>query len=461
MVFSSISFIYYFLPFVIILYFLAPKNFRNFVLFISSIIFYTYGEPKFVLIMLLDILIAYIGGRLMEKYNKKTIMTISVTLVFTILFIFKYFDFAIFNINKALNTNINLLRIALPIGISFYTFQIVSYIVDVYRGTVKPQKSFLKLATYVSMFPQLIAGPIVRYETIEKQLDSREYNFEKFAIGVRRFIIGLAKKVLIANSLGEFCTVFYGANEKTIILTWAYGIAYSLQVYFDFSAYSDMAIGLGKILGFDFLENFDYPYISKSITEFWRRWHISLGTWFKDYSYIPLGGSRVGKIKLIRNLFVVWFFTGLWHGANWNFIIWGLLFFVFLVLEKIVFKKILEKAPSIICRMYVLFIVMISFIIFNANSMSEAFRNIIGLFGGNGENIINDYTIYYLKNYFVILLIAIIGATPLLKFVIEKIKIKFPRIVNLMEPIILVALLLIITAYLVDNSYNPFLYFRF
>lgn len=461
MVFSSISFIYYFLPCVILAYFLVQKKFRNFILFLSSMVFYIYGEPKFILIMLLDILIAYISGLLMEKYNKKTILYFSVTIVFTILFIFKYLDFAIFNVNNILNTKIGLLNIALPIGISFYTFQIISYIVDVYRGTVKPQKSFLKLATYISMFPQLIAGPIVRYETIEKQLDSREYSFEKFAQGVNRFIIGLAKKVLLANSLGEFCALFGATDEKTIVLTWAYGIAYSLQIYFDFSAYSDMAIGLGKILGFEFLENFNYPYISKSITEFWRRWHISLGTWFKDYLYIPLGGSKVGKIKLVRNLLIVWCLTGLWHGANWNFIIWGLLFFVLLILEKLVFKNVLEKVPVIIRRIYVLFVIMISFIIFNAQNMKDAFETIIGLFGGNGEVVINNYTIYYLKNYFVILLISIIGATPLIKNLVSKVKEKMPKMVNFIEPIVLACFLIVVTAYLVDNSYNPFLYFRF
>lgn len=461
MVFSSISFIYYFLPCVILAYFLVPKKFKNFILFISSMIFYIYGEPKFVLVMLLDILIAYISGLLMEKYDKKTILCFSVSIVFTILFVFKYLDFAILNVNKFLNTEISLLNIALPIGISFYTFQIVSYIVDVYRGTVKPQKSFLKLATYISMFPQLIAGPIVRYETIEKQLDKREYSFEKFANGVARFIIGLSKKVLLANSLGEFCTIFNSANEKTILLTWAYGIAYSLQIYFDFSAYSDMAIGLGKILGFDFLENFNYPYISKSITEFWRRWHISLGTWFKDYLYIPLGGSKVGKLKLVRNLFIVWFLTGLWHGANWNFIIWGLLFFSLLMLEKLVFKNILEKTPNIIRRIYVLFMIMISFIIFNAQNMTEAFETVLGLFGGNGETVINEYTTYYLKNYCVVILISIIGATPLLKNLVEKLKVKIPKIINFIEPMVLAVLLVVVTSYLVDNSYNPFLYFRF
>lgn len=459
MVFSSISFIYYFLPCVLIAYFIVPKKFRNFILFISSMVFYMYGEPKFILIMLLDILIAYFSGILMEKYNKKIIMSFSVTIIFTILFVFKYFDFAIFNINKILSTDIGLLKIALPIGISFYTFQIVSYIIDVYRETVEPQKSILKLGTYVSMFPQLIAGPIVRYETIEKQLENRTYSFEKFSNGVTRFIVGLAKKVLIANVLGAFCNIFSTTTEKTIILTWSYGIAYSLQIYFDFSAYSDMAIGLGKILGFDFLENFNYPYISKSITEFWRRWHISLGTWFKDYVYIPLGGSKVGKLKLVRNLLVVWGLTGLWHGANWNFIIWGLLFAILLILEKLVFSKVLEKTPVIIRRIYVLFIVMISFMIFNSEEVP--LKCILGLFGGNGETLINSHTTYYLKNYLIVFIVAIIGATPLLKNIVDKLKVKIPKIVNFMQPILLTVLLIVVTSYLVDNSYNPFLYFRF
>ena len=467
MLFSSISFIYYFLPCVIIAYFIVPKKFRNLILFISSMIFYFYGEPKYVFLMLFTILTAYIGAILIEKYEetklKKIFLIVTIGISLSLLGIFKYSDFIISNINNLLNTNLSLLRLALPIGISFYTFQVISYVVDVYRGKVKVQKNFLKLATYVSLFPQLIAGPIVRYETIESELDNRKHSFENFSYGATRFVLGLSKKVLIANSLGELCNVFLNTNEKSIIFYWIYGIAYSLQIYFDFSAYSDMAIGLGRIFGFHFLENFNYPYISKSITEFWRRWHISLGTWFKDYVYIPLGGNREGKLKLLRNIFIVWFLTGFWHGANWTFIIWGLLFGIILIIEKLFLGKILEKLPKIVQRIYVLFIVMISFIIFNAENVGQALQNIIGLFGANGENLINQYTLYYLKSYLGILIIAIIGATPLLKVLIEKLKknTNIREIINILEPILIVFLLMLVTAYLVDNSYNPFLYFRF
>ena len=467
MLFSSISFIYYFLPCVIIAYFIMPKRFRNFILFLSSMIFYFYGEPKYVLLMLFTIFTAYVGGLLIEKYKdtklKKVFFIGTITISLSLLGIFKYLDFTISNINNLLNTNLSLLRIALLIGISFYTFQVISYVIDVYKGKVKVQKSFLKLATYVSLFPQLIAGPIVRYETIEEELDNRKHSFENFSYGVTRFVLGLSKKVIIANSLGELANVFLNTDEKSIILYWIYGIAYSLQIYFDFSAYSDMAIGLGRIFGFHFLENFNYPYISKSITEFWRRWHISLGTWFKDYVYIPLGGNRKGKIKLLRNIFIVWFLTGFWHGANWTFIVWGLLFGILLVIEKLFLGKFLEKSPKIIQRIYVLFIVMISFIIFNAENLGQAFYNILGLFGLNGEDLINQYTLYYLKSYLGILIIAIIGATPLLKMLVAKLKenIKVRKIINVLEPIFIIMLLMLVTAYLVDNSYNPFLYFRF
>ena len=374
----------------------------------------------------------------------------------------------IFNISPSFTdglaeSKIPLLKLALPIGISFYTFQIISYVVDVYRGKVKAQKSFLKLATYVSLFPQLIAGPIVRYETIEKELDNRTSNFENFAYGVRRFVIGLGKKVLIANMLGELCDVFSTTNEKSVLFYWIFAISYSLQIYFDFSAYSDMAIGLGRMFGFHFLENFNYPYISKSITEFWRRWHMSLSSWFRDYVYIPLGGNRKETIILVRNIFIVWALTGIWHGANWTFVIWGLMYGIMLIIEKLLLTKHLEKMPSILQRIYVLFTVMISFIIFNANSIGEAWNNIIGLFGANGESLINASTVYYLKSYLVVLVIAIIGSTPLLKNIIEKLKTKTNanKIINLLEPIAMASILIIVTAYLVDNSYNPFLYFRF
>ena len=463
MLFTSISFLYYFLPIVIILYFIVPKKFKNFILFLSSIFFYFCGEPIYTFLMIGEIFIAYVGARYLEKHRKKSIIVSLLAIHIGALGLFKYSDFTINNINQIFGSKIPLLKLALPIGISFYTFQIISYVVDVYRGKVKAQKSFLKLATYVSLFPQLIAGPIVRYETIEKELDSRTSNFENFAYGVRRFVIGLGKKVLIANMLGELCDVFSTTNEKSILFYWIFAISYSLQIYFDFSAYSDMAIGLGRMFGFHFLENFNYPYISKSITEFWRRWHMSLSSWFRDYVYIPLGGNRKGTIILVRNIFIVWALTGIWHGANWTFVIWGLMFGIMLIIEKLFLTKHLEKMPSILQRIYVLFTVMISFIIFNANSIGEAWNNIIGLFGANGESLINASTVYYLKSYLVVLVIAIIGSTPLLKNIIEKLKTKTNanKIINLLEPIAMASILIIVTAYLVDNSYNPFLYFRF
>ena len=463
MLFTSISFLYYFLPIVIILYFIVPKKFKNFILFLSSIFFYFCGEPIYTFLMIGEIFIAYVGARYLEKHRKKSILVSLLAIHIGALGLFKYSDFTINNINQIFGSKIPLLKLALPIGISFYTFQIISYVVDVYRGKVKAQKSFLKLATYVSLFPQLIAGPIVRYETIEKELDNRTSNFENFAYGVRRFVIGLGKKVLIANMLGELCDVFSTTNEKSVLFYWIFAISYSLQIYFDFSAYSDMAIGLGRMFGFHFLENFNYPYISKSITEFWRRWHMSLSSWFRDYVYIPLGGNRKGTIILVRNIFIVWALTGIWHGANWTFVIWGLMFGIMLIIEKLFLTKHLEKMPSILQRIYVLFTVMISFIIFNANSIGGAWNNIIGLFGANGESLINASTVYYLKSYLVVLVIAIIGSTPLLKNIIEKLKTKTNanKIINLLEPIAMASILIIVTAYLVDNSYNPFLYFRF
>lgn len=465
MLFSSINFLYYFLPCVLIIYFITPKRYKNSILLISSLLFYFYGEPIYILIMLGAILSAYIHGILIDKYKKhKKIFLISAIIIsLGALGLFKYSDFIIVNINNLFSSKISLLNLALPIGISFYTFQILSYIIDVYQGKVPAQKNIIKLATYVSLFPQLVAGPIVRYIDIEKELTKREHTFEDMSQGISRFCIGLSKKVLIANQLGELCQIFLQTNDKSIIFYWIYGISFSLQIYFDFSAYSDMAIGLGKMFGFHFLENFNYPYISKSITEFWRRWHISLGTWFKDYVYIPLGGNRVGKVKLIRNILIVWMLTGFWHGANWTFILWGLLFGVLLIIEKVFLLSRLEKMPKILQHIYVIFIVIISFIIFNASNIEEAIKQITGLFGANGEDFINNYTIYYLKSYFIIIALAIIGATPLLKDIVKKLKekTKIRKILNICEPIMVVILLLFVTAYLVDSSYNPFLYFRF
>ena len=463
MLFTSISFLYYFLPTIIILYFITPKKYRNYILLIFSIIFYMYGEPKYVILMLVEILVAYFGALLIDKYKSKEIFLITIIIHIGLLCIFKYTDLFITTINSIFKSNINLFNIALPIGISFYTFQILSYVIDVYKGKVSVQKNILKLATYVSLFPQLIAGPIVRYETISKELDNREETFEKFSLGVRRFIIGLAKKVLIANMLGELCTKFSLVDERSVLFYWIFAVSYMLQIYFDFSAYSDMAIGLGKMFGFTFLENFNYPYISKSITEFWRRWHISLSSWFKDYVYIPLGGSKKGTLKLVRNIFIVWALTGIWHGAAYNFILWGLFIGLLLVIEKLWLGKYISKLPKFLRSVYVLFFIMISFIIFNAESLNDAIYNIKGLFGFNKEVFINNYTIYYLKSYLIVLIISIVGSTPLLKNIVEKLRKNktINNFINVLEPIFLIILLLLVTAYLIDSSYNPFLYFRF
>ena len=465
MLFTSISFLYYFLPALIIIYFITPKKYKNIILLIASLLFYFYGEPKYVFLMIAEIIIAYIGAILIDKYKNqsKNILIITLFIHVFLLIIFKYTDFIIQTINDISNANIKLLNIALPIGISFYTFQIISYIIDVYNGKVNVQKNIIKLATYVSLFPQLVAGPIVRYQTVEKELDDRTHSFNNFAYGIRRFTIGLAKKVLIANALGELCSKAFLVDEKTVVFFWIFGISYMLQLYFDFSAYSDMAIGLGRIFGFHFPENFNYPYISKSITEFWRRWHISLSTWFRDYVYIPLGGNRDGKYKQIRNILIVWLLTGIWHGANWTFLIWGLLFGIILIIEKIFLNKFMEKLPSFIRRIYVLFIVMILFIIFNSDNMSVALTNIKGLFGMNGEVFINDYTLHYLKSYLLVLIIAFLGATPFIKTLIDKLRKKkyINNIINILEPILIVMILFVVTSYLIDNSYNPFLYFRF
>ncbi len=462
MVFTSINFLYYFLPTVLILYFIVPKKYKNLLLLISSLLFYFYGEPKYIILMIIEIILAYFEARLIEKYKSKEIFIFSIFIHVLLLCIFKYTNFLITNINGIFNTNISLLNIVLPIGISFYTFQIISYLVDVYKEKVKAQKNFISLATYVSLFPQLIAGPIVRYETINDELDNRKQTFNDFSSGISRFIIGLSKKVLIANILGELCNIFILSNEKTVLFYWIYGISYSLQIYFDFSAYSDMAIGLGRMFGFHFMENFDYPYISKSITEFWRRWHISLSSWFKDYVYIPLGGSREGTFKLIRNILIVWLLTGLWHGSEWTFVIWGMFIGILLVIEKLLLNKYIEKLPSIVRRIYTLFIIMISFIIFSGSNINESFNNIVGLFNFSNP-FINKFTIHYLKDYGLVLIIAIFLSTPILKNTIIKLKEnkKINNIINILEIIVLLILLVIVTSYLIDSSYNPFLYFRF
>lgn len=465
MLFSSLSFLYYFLPCVLILYFLAPKKLKNSVLLLSSLFFYAWGEPKYVLLMLLAILCGYLFALLIARYRGRRLsrlfLALSVIISAAILGFFKYADFFIQNFNAVTGLSIPLLKIALPIGISFYTFQLISYTVDVYRG-VPAQRSFIDLAAYISLFPQLIAGPIVRYSQIAEQLSSREHSWDKAALGIRRFTLGLGKKALIANALGQLCEIFRASQDKSVLFFWLYAIANMLHIYFDFSGYSDMAIGLGKLFGFDFPENFNYPYISRSVTEFWRRWHISLGSWFRDYVYIPMGGNRVSKPRWLLNILVVWLLTGFWHGAAWNFIVWGLFFAVFLILEKLWLLKRLEKAP-VLGRVYVLFTVMLSFIIFSAEDMGQALTSLGSLFGAGGLPLLSAEFLYYLKSYALLLLIGVIGATPLPRLLLQRLggSPGAEKLLNLLEIPALLLILALSTAYLVDGSFNPFLYFRF
>ena len=466
MLFSSIPFLFYFIPCVVILYFAVPKCLKNSVLLLSSLFFYGWGEPKYLLFMLISITQGYIFGILIEKHRgkrrSKIFLTASVLFSLLLLGYCKYADFFIENFNALTGLSVPLLKIALPIGISFYTFQILSYTVDVYRGDVPAQKNYINLAAYIAMFPQLIAGPIVRYSDIAKQLENRTHSFSDAAIGIRRFIIGLSKKILIANILGELVSVFKASDEKSVLYFWLYAIAYMLHIYFDFSGYSDMAIGLGRLFGFKFMENFDHPYISGSITEFWRRWHMSLGSWFRDYVYIPLGGNRVSKPRWFFNIFVVWMATGLWHGAAWNFVLWGLMFAILLVIEKLWLLKPLKKL-KVLNHVYVLLLVMISFVIFDASSVKEAFSCITAMFGGQNIPLVTFESVYYLRSYLIIIVIAIIGATPLpkkLAAAAEKNK-RTSLAFNIAEPIVLMLLLTVCTAFLIDGSFNPFLYFRF
>ena len=466
MLFSSISFLYYFLPIVLIIYFVIPNKAKNLVLFLSSIFFYFWGEPIYTAVMIFAALSGYVHGLLIDKFRGKTgskIALISSLVVgIGLLSIFKYTDFVIENINTIFSSNISLLKIALPIGISFYTFQILSYTIDLYRGNTKVQKNFLNFATYVVLFPQLIAGPIVRYVDIEKELKSRVHSWELFSYGISRFVIGLSKKVLLANTLGEFCEIAKSTSEPSVLFYWMYAFAYALHIYFDFSGYSDMAIGLGKIFGFNFPENFNYPYISKSLTEFWRRWHISLSSWFRDYVYIPLGGNRVPKLRWIRNIFIVWGLTGFWHGAGWNFIMWGLLFAIVLLLEKTLFKPVLEKTPTILKRIYVIFILLISWVLFDATNVGVAWQRICYMFG-RGLPLISYETIYYIVSYSVLFVLGIICCTPAFKNLLGKLNEnkKIKRVINFAQPLVMVCLLVLCTAYLIDGSFNPFLYFRF
>lgn len=437
---------------------------KNIWLLLSSLFFYFYGEPKYLILMISVILLSYIFGLITEKTagtKRKIVLAFSVISVLSALIFFKYTDFFIESINGFFGTEFDLLKIALPIGISFYTFQAISYNIDVYRGT-PAQKNPLNLALYISLFPQLVAGPIVRYSDIERDLKSRKHSVENFSYGTRRFVIGLAKKILLANSLGSLCEVFRDTDEKSTLFFWIYAVAFALQVYFDFSGYSDMAIGLGRMFGFSFPENFRYPYISTSATEFWRRWHISLGSWFRDYVYIPMGGNRVNKARHFINILIVWFLTGFWHGADWNFIIWGLYFAALLLIEKSIPDKIKEKIPAVFGHIYLIFAALIGFVIFNSNGINGMISDLKGLFTTDYP-IYTDITLYYLKSYAVLFAAAVIGATPAVKSAVSKLckNEKGAKIISAAEPVLITLLMIAVTAYLIDGSYNPFLYFRF
>ena len=463
MVFSSISFLYYFLPLCILCYFLIPAKFRNKVLLIFSLFFYFYGESKYIIVLIFSCFLNFYAGNLIIEYPKKKKILLITNLVinFGLLFYFKYFNFFITNINNLLNTDLPLLHIIMPIGISFFTFQATSYVIDIYKGEIKPAKNVFDFATYLTLFPQLIAGPIVRYETVAEEMENRKTTIPLVASGLKRFIIGLGKKVLIANLLGAFATSLDTLSSPTILSFWLKALAYTFQIYYDFSGYSDMAIGLGLVFGFHFLENFNYPLTAKSITDFWRRWHISLSTWFRDYLYIPLGGNRLGKKKQIRNILIVWLTTGLWHGASWNFVLCGLYFAILLLLEKFVWQKFLDK-HKIFAHISTFILIIFSFIIFSTESITG-----IGLFFQNLFNFTlpftNVETNFYLSNYLIILILALIGMGPWINNLHNKIANSKTgkKVLIIAEPMILMILLFIITGYIIDDSYNPFLYFRF
>ena len=459
MIFSSITFIYYFLPALLIVYFFIPNRFKNFVLLLFSLIFYFLGEPKYIVILFLSCFLNYFfGKKVSSKKNRKLWLVIAIIYNIGQLFIFKYTDFFISNINAIFNSKINYLYIVMPIGISFFTFQALGYVVDVYNKKHAPSKSLINFMTYISLFPQLVAGPIVRYSDVEKELVDRKTSYEMFAIGIRRFIFGLSKKVLLANVLGE---VINNLVEVNLLSSWLKPVLFTLQIYFDFSGYSDMAIGLGKMFGFNFLENFNYPLVASSITDFWRRWHKSLSSWFRDYVYIPLGGNRGSKLKLFRNIFVVWFLTGFWHGASWNFIIWGLYFGVLLVIEKFILKKYLDKT-RVLKYIYTSLLVVIGFLIFNSNSILDIFDSLKNMFMINDIPFTSYESLYFLRSNLVLLIVSIISATPLMKVIVSKLeKTRLKKVIDYLEVGVCMILLTLTTAFLIDASFNPFLYFRF
>ncbi len=462
MIFSSVTFLFYFLPITMALYFCMPLPFRNGMLLLCSLFFYAWGEPRHIIVMGMSIAAGYGFGLPVEKYKERPMgrvwCVLSVCISLSFLLYFKYADFFLTNLNRITGANIPLLHVSLPIGISFYTFQMINYTVDVYRGETA-QKNIVHLAVYITMFPQLIAGPIVRYADIARQIESnRRTTFAMAAEGIRFFVIGLAKKILLADQLAQLCVLFRNAEQKSVLFYWIYALGCSLYIYFDFSGYSDMAVGLGRIFGFYFPENFRYPFVSASITEFWRRWHRSLGTWFRDYVYIALGVNPCVHGCQIVHIFIVWMLTGLWHGAEWNFVIWGLYFAVLICAEKLLLKK-----EGIVSHMYFLFFILISFVIFHAQDMEQAVSDLGGLFGAGGLPLVTEETLYYLRSYAGILLFAVCAALPCMRFLSEVIKKRpvYTKIWNGMEPIALLGLMVVISAYLVDSSFHPFLYFRF
>lgn len=461
MVFSSLLFLFLFLPIFLGVYFIIPSKFRNFILFIASLLFYAWGEPIYVGIMIFSTLLDYSCGRLIDRFRNHPILPkvgLGLSLLGNLGFLcyFKYADFFIHNINSAFGTDFGLLKLALPIGISFYTFQTMSYTIDLYRGRVGVQKNIITFGAYVTMFPQLVAGPIVTYDHVEKELNSRTITLDRFGVGSIRFIEGLGKKVLLANNIGLLWDKINAlpVGELTVADAWLGMIAFGLQLYFDFSGYSDMAIGLGHMLGFTFPENFNYPYISRSVTEFWRRWHMTLGGWFREYVYIPLGGNRVKKARFYSNIFVVWFLTGFWHGAGWNFIIWGILFGILMVIERGFLLKCFEKCPRFLSHIYLLVIILISWVFFSHDYLSEGLIYLKAMFGQVGNGFFNTATCYLISNFYILLILGVLFATP----VMNKLKSKLPQ---WMMYLFYVGTLILSTAYLVDSTFNPFLYFRF
>lgn len=468
MIFSSVLFLYIYLPLVLLIYQLTPLKARNLLLLIVNLIFYGWGEPVYILLMFLSIGIDYVNGYYVGKYRNtdrkkaKRFVILSVVMNLSLLGFFKYYDFLAISLNGLLNMQLlQPLGLALPIGISFYTFQTMSYTIDIYRNQADAQKSIINFGTYVTLFPQLIAGPIVRYNDVADQLEHREYRSDMFAYGIQRFILGLAKKVLLANNIGLLWESVQKMDfgSMSVLSAWLGIIAFAFQIYFDFSGYSDMAIGLGKMFGFTFLENFNYPYISKSITEFWRRWHISLSVWFKEYVYIPLGGNRHGTWRMVFNLAVVWMLTGFWHGASWNFLWWGSYFGILLILEKLFLKQWLDKCPSFVGHCYTLILVLISWVLFALNDGEAIAAYLRAMFVLNGNCIVDHTSIYLLANYAVLLIGLVLASLPLGKILYHRYVENKPLYV--LVPFVLAILLLASTAYIVDASYNPFLYFRF